>query len=110
MKLKTILVIFIAVSSMFAQAPPAPKPLTQKNILQLLHNDVTSERLADLVERYGIDFEPTDDFIKTLREAGAKDDSNQRAGQSQKSGFGFARKSRAGERTSRPRGAVGDQR
>ncbi len=71
MRLKTVLVILFAVSGVLAQAPPSQKPLTKETILQLLKNDVTSERLADFVERYGIDFEPAADFLETLRKDGA---------------------------------------
>ena len=107
--------ILFAVSSVLAQAPPSPKPLTKENILQLLKNDVPSERLADLVERYGIDFEPTDDFLETLRKAGAKDDLINALGTAKRVGAGAKpagspANGRAGEGTSRPRGAVGDQR
>ncbi|MBZ5670368.1 MAG: tetratricopeptide repeat protein [Acidobacteriia bacterium] len=73
MRLRAILMILFVASSLLAQAPPSQKPLTKENILQFLQNDVPSERLADLVERYGIDFEPTDDFLRTLRKAGATD-------------------------------------
>jgi hypothetical protein len=73
MRLRIFLAILMAVSSALAQAPPSPKPLTKDNILQLLKSEVPSERLADLVESHGIDFEPTGDFLETLRQAGAKD-------------------------------------
>ena len=75
MKLRTILAILFlfTVGSALAQTASAPKPLTKVNIEQLLKNDVPSERLADLVNRDGIDFEPTDAFLATLRKEGAKD-------------------------------------
>src|SRR5713101_3794782 len=74
MRLRSAVLILFTVSIVLAQAPPpSEKPLNKNNILELLRNDVPSERLADLVERYGIDFELTDDYVKTLREAGAKD-------------------------------------
>jgi tetratricopeptide (TPR) repeat protein len=74
MRLKTILVILLAVSGVWAQESSSPKPLSKENILQLLKSDVPSERLADLVERHGIDFEPTADILDAFPKAGAKDD------------------------------------
>lgn len=45
--------------------------LNQVQILALLAGDVTSERLAILVERYGISFSPADDYLELLRKGGA---------------------------------------
>jgi tetratricopeptide (TPR) repeat protein len=52
---------------------PAKKPLNQVQVLALLAGDVSSRRVAMLVEERGIDFEPTDDYLKTLQAVGAED-------------------------------------
>ena len=52
MSLKTIFLMLLAASTVLAQAPSSPKPLTKQNIHELLKNDVPSERLAELVEKY----------------------------------------------------------
>jgi len=50
------------------------KELSQKQILELLSGDVPSSRVAMLVSERGIDFKPTDDYLKTLQGAGAESD------------------------------------
>lgn len=50
------------------------KQLSQKQILELLSGDVPSSRVAMLVAERGIDFKPTDDYLKTLSGAGAESD------------------------------------
>ncbi len=50
------------------------KELSQKQILELLAGDVPSSRVAMLVGERGIDFKPTDDYLKTLEGAGAESD------------------------------------
>jgi hypothetical protein len=60
-------------------APPAPAddsdsvPLHKDEILQMVQNGFPGEQIVDLVEESGIDFEPTEDYYKTLRKAGADD-------------------------------------
>ena len=61
-------------------APSAPAggpldtvPLHKDEILQMLKNSLPSDQIADLVKESGIDFEPTDDYLESLRQAGAKD-------------------------------------
>ncbi len=64
------------------RAAPQPKPpgedskktLSQVQILALLAGDVPSSRVAMLVGERGIDFQPTDDYLKTLEGAGAESD------------------------------------
>ena len=48
-------------------------PLHKDEILQMLKNSLPSDQIADLVKESGIDFEPTDDYLGSLRQAGAKD-------------------------------------
>ena len=50
-----------------------PKPLTQEQVLELVAGHVPSERAATLVKQHGIDFLPDEEYLKTLRLAGADD-------------------------------------
>jgi formylglycine-generating enzyme required for sulfatase activity len=50
-----------------------PKPLTQEQVLQLLAGHVPSERAAALVKQHGVDFQVDDQYLDTLRLAGADD-------------------------------------
>ena len=61
-----------------AQSTPTGGPLDtvpvhKDEILQMVKNAFPSEQIADLVKDSGIDFEPTDDYLESLRQAGAKD-------------------------------------
>ena len=50
-----------------------PQPLTKKQVLALVAGGVPSQRAAALVKQHGIDFVADDDYIQTLRVAGAED-------------------------------------
>jgi hypothetical protein len=50
-----------------------PQPLSQKQLLDLITAGVSSQRAAELVRDRGIDFEVDDDYVRTLRRAGATD-------------------------------------
>ena len=50
-----------------------PKPLTQEQVLELVAGHVPSQRAATLVKQHGIDFLPDEEYLKTLRLAGAED-------------------------------------
>lgn len=50
------------------------KTLSQVQILALLSGDVPSSRVAMLVSQRGIDFQPTDEFLKSLEISGAEQD------------------------------------
>ena len=58
-------------------APPAGSseavPLHKDEILQMVQNMMPSEQIVELVIESGIDFEPTHDYLETLRKAGAKE-------------------------------------
>ena len=56
-----------------AGGPLDTVPLHKDEILQMVKNAFPSEQIADLVKDSGIDFEPTDDYLESLRQAGAKD-------------------------------------
>jgi hypothetical protein len=57
-----------------AAKPPEPasakKPLNQVQVFALLVGQVSSHRVAMLVQERGIDFEPTDDYLQEVRLAG----------------------------------------
>lgn len=46
-------------------------PLRSDQVLSLLAGGVANERVATLLKRRGIDFKPTDEYLETLRIAGA---------------------------------------
>ncbi len=50
------------------------KPLDQVQVITLLAGQVTSHRVAMLVQERGIDFEPTDDYLREVRLAGGEDE------------------------------------
>lgn len=50
----------------------AQKPVDKVELLGLLVSSGSSQRMARLVEQRGIDFEVTDEYLETLRAAGAK--------------------------------------
>jgi tetratricopeptide (TPR) repeat protein len=68
-----VLILFVAAISL-AQAPPSShKPLSEDEILELVRNYVPSQHLADLVQQYGINFTPGEDYFKSIREAGGEE-------------------------------------
>ncbi len=50
-----------------------PKPLGKDQILALLASGVANERVASLVKHRGINFKPREEYLETLRIAGAND-------------------------------------
>lgn len=58
----------ILIKTLIAQKP---KPLTKDELLRLIASGAPSRDLCDLVERRGIDFEPTEEVVDSLRIAGA---------------------------------------
>jgi formylglycine-generating enzyme required for sulfatase activity len=50
-----------------------PKPLNKEQVLELLAGHVPSERAAALVKQHGVDFQADDQYLDTLRLAGADD-------------------------------------
>src|SRR5208337_3525381 len=50
-----------------------PTPLTQEQVLQLVAGHVSSERAVTLVKQRGIDFLVDEEYLNTLRLAGADD-------------------------------------
>ena len=61
-----------------AAQPPEPasakKPINQVQVFALLASRVPSHRIAVLVQERGIDFDPTDDYLREVRLAGGGDE------------------------------------
>lgn len=77
MKLKVILLSVLSAALCLTawSAPPqaSDKPLGQRQLEGLVNGGVDSLRLALLVANRGIDFEPTQQFLKVLQKAGAQE-------------------------------------
>jgi len=56
-----------------AFAAQAQKPLTQDEILGLVKFGMDSATLAQRIQERGVDFEPTEDYVNSLKSAGAQD-------------------------------------
>jgi TonB family protein len=71
----SMVALLVATLSLGAAAarPAARKPLTKVAVEGLLHGDVPSARVAQLVKQHGISFEPAGAVIEELRKAGAGD-------------------------------------
>jgi tetratricopeptide (TPR) repeat protein len=67
------LILVMAATGVAQTSMPVPKPLDRVQVLALLAGGVPSERLVNLVEERGIDFEPTEDYLKILQGVGADD-------------------------------------
>ncbi len=71
---KTVLLMLMVAGTSWTQvAGPARHPLNREQIAGLLAGGVASERLAVLVRERGISFEPTDDYLQALQNAGAEE-------------------------------------
>jgi formylglycine-generating enzyme required for sulfatase activity len=68
-----VLVIALAVMAWPADPPQAHKPLTQDEILGLVKFGMDNATLAQRIQERGIDFEPTEDYVNSLKNAGAQD-------------------------------------
>ena len=49
------------------------KPFTQEQVSKMVQAGLGDDSGSKLIEQRGIDFTPTDDFIQTLKAAGASD-------------------------------------
>ena len=54
-------------------APQSSKPYTMEQVRDLVQAGMDSAQLAKKVEQVGIDFEPTDDYLQSLRGDGAQE-------------------------------------
>ena len=50
-----------------------PQPLSKQQLLDLINGGVPNQRAMELVRDHGIDFQADEDYIRTLRRAGAND-------------------------------------
>jgi hypothetical protein len=74
MKLRfLILIVFLAVVAQPALPQETSRPLGKDQVLDLVKFGLDSGELAKRINERGIDFEPTDDYLKTLRKAGAQE-------------------------------------
>jgi len=65
-----IAVIFIAVT---VKAQQSSKPFTQDQVQALVRDGLADETGAKALEQRGVDFAPTEEFIQSLKSAGASD-------------------------------------
>jgi formylglycine-generating enzyme required for sulfatase activity/ribosomal protein L12E/L44/L45/RPP1/RPP2 len=56
-----------------AAAAVKPEPLTSQQLLELVNAHLTNQRIEELIKARGIDFLVDDNYVKTLRRAGAND-------------------------------------
>jgi hypothetical protein len=68
-----ILVLFLAVVAQPVLPQEANVPLGKDQVLELVKFGMDSAELAKRIEQYGIDFEPSEEYLETLRKAGARD-------------------------------------
>jgi hypothetical protein len=74
MKLRIIILIFlIAAMVQPAISQRARESLTKNEVMDLVKFGMNSADLAKKIQDLGIDFEPTDDYLQALRQAGAQE-------------------------------------
>jgi formylglycine-generating enzyme required for sulfatase activity len=64
---------FLAVLAQSAISQGANAPLGKDQVLDLVKYGMDSAELAKRIEQHGIDFEPSDEYLETLRKAGAQE-------------------------------------
>ena len=69
-----LVISFTVLLPLFCAAQQKRKPLSEAEVIDLLKNDVPSERVASLVRQYGISFEMNDQTESALLVAGATDE------------------------------------
>ncbi len=67
----TLMLIFVAILALPLQAQQ--KPFTQEQVSSMVRDGFGDESGAKLIEQRGIDFTPSDNFIQTLKAAGASE-------------------------------------
>jgi hypothetical protein len=71
---KTLTFLFLATGFVFTLSGLAQqKPLTQDQVQSLVHSGLGDETGAKAIKQRGIDFAPADDFMQSLRAAGASE-------------------------------------
>jgi PEGA domain-containing protein/PDZ domain-containing protein len=71
--LAPLLALAALVAFQFLSAQEAHKPLTEKQVIDLLTNDVPPPRVGELAQQYGITFVMTATTEQSLRDSGATD-------------------------------------
>jgi len=66
---------YVACSAAMPALPPRAqqKPFTQEQVVSMVRDGFGDESGAKLIEQRGIDFAPSEDFIQTLKAAGASE-------------------------------------
>lgn len=75
MKLRLIVLqmVFLAVFLGPSPAQQPPKPLTKTQVMGLAKAGMETSDLVKLIREHGIDFDPSDDYLRDLRLAGAQE-------------------------------------
>lgn len=73
MRFLLAVVLFVSARGI-ARAQVPPQPLSKAEVTALLQGDVTSQQVADIARKRGIDFQITPEVERELRAAGATDD------------------------------------
>jgi hypothetical protein len=74
MKIATLVfLVFLPVFATPALPQDTNKPMNKNQVMALLKAGMENQELAKKVEQFGIDFEPSDDYLQALRQAGAQE-------------------------------------
>lgn len=75
MKQKSLvsLMVFLVTFGLSVVARAQDKPLSKDQVFALVHNQMADDSGAKIVEQRGIDFEPGEDYLTSLKKAGASD-------------------------------------
>ena len=73
MKIALLLLVFLAVMTQVALPQQANSPLSKDQVLDLVKFGMDSAELAQRIRTRGISFEPSDDDLQSLRQAGAQE-------------------------------------
>jgi hypothetical protein len=68
-----ILMLVLAVNSQLAFSQQGKPPLTESQVTELVKFGMEAAKLAEAIKQQGLDFEPTEDYLKGLRKAGAQE-------------------------------------
>ena len=68
---KVLAALLLTLSFVGASLAQEQKPLTRVQVYDLIVGGLDSQRIAKAVSERGIDFEPTEDYLSTLRAKGA---------------------------------------
>lgn len=74
MRLRTILVMFLAILAQPAGLPQTPGPLSGNQVMVLVKAGMEPPALVKLIQERGINFDLTDDYFEDLRKAGAQEE------------------------------------